>query len=168
LIYDILVGTENYRVELMPSDEFWRCRLLGPDGDVRELEVDAFLPASDVLSMLIAGRSYEVRRDAAAGEIVLAGERFRVEVRDLRSLQSRRRAAGRTNEPKKVIAPMPGKIVRLLVAEKSEVEAGQGIVVVEAMKMQNELKSPRDGIVTKLLVSEGAAVNAGDALAVIG
>jgi biotin carboxyl carrier protein len=62
---------------------------------------------------------------------------------------------------------MPGKIVRVLVAERSEVVAGQAIVVVEAMKMQNELKSPKKGKVSKLLVSEGAAVNAGDALAVI-
>jgi biotin carboxyl carrier protein len=62
---------------------------------------------------------------------------------------------------------MPGKIVRVMVAEKDEVKAGQGVIVMEAMKMQNEMKSPKDGRVQKLLTSEGSTVNAGDTLAVI-
>jgi biotin carboxyl carrier protein len=62
---------------------------------------------------------------------------------------------------------MPGKIVRLLVAEGSKVEAGAGVLVVEAMKMQNELKSPKKGTIQKILVAEGAAVNAGDVLAIV-
>jgi biotin carboxyl carrier protein len=62
---------------------------------------------------------------------------------------------------------MPGKVVRVLAGEKTEVDAGQGVLVVEAMKMQNELKSPKKGIVQKILASEGAAVNAGDVLAVV-
>jgi len=62
---------------------------------------------------------------------------------------------------------MPGRIVRVLVTEKSEVETGQGIVVVEAMKMQNEIKSPKKGVVQKILVAQGATVNAGDVLAIV-
>ena len=62
---------------------------------------------------------------------------------------------------------MPGKIVRVMVAVGDEVKAGQGIVVMEAMKMQNEMKSPKDGRVQKILVAEGATVNPGDTLAVI-
>ena len=62
---------------------------------------------------------------------------------------------------------MPGRVVRLLVAEKSEVEAGQGIVVVEAMKMQNEIKSPKKGIVQKISAVPGTAVNPGDVLAIV-
>jgi biotin carboxyl carrier protein len=62
---------------------------------------------------------------------------------------------------------MPGKVVRLLVQEGTEVEPGHGIAVVEAMKMQNEIKSPKKGIVRKMLVGEGAAVNAGDVLAIV-
>jgi biotin carboxyl carrier protein len=76
--------------------------------------------------------------------------------------------AGVDAGPQKVKAPMPGKIVRILVAEKDEVKAGQGIIVMEAMKMQNEMKSPKDGIVEKILAAEGSAVNAGDTLAIIG
>jgi biotin carboxyl carrier protein len=61
-------------------------------------------------------------------------------------------------------APMPGKIVKVLVTEGAEVNANQGILVMEAMKMQNELKSPKKGIVRKLTVTEGMAVNSGDLL----
>jgi biotin carboxyl carrier protein len=62
---------------------------------------------------------------------------------------------------------MPGKVVRVLIEKGAQVEADQGILVVEAMKMQNELRSPKDGIVKALNVSEGATVNAGDVLAII-
>ena len=69
--------------------------------------------------------------------------------------------------PKKLTAPMPGKVVRILVSEGAEIEAGAGILVVEAMKMQNEVKSPKKGIVQKITVREGAAVNSGDVLAIV-
>lgn len=75
--------------------------------------------------------------------------------------------AGGEKGPRKLIAPMPGKVVRLLVAEKAEVEAGQGLLVVEAMKMQNEIKSPKKGTVQKLVAREGTNVNAGDVLAIV-
>jgi len=69
--------------------------------------------------------------------------------------------------PRKLTAPMPGKVVRLLANQGAEVEAGAGILVVEAMKMQNELKSPKKGTIQKILVREGATVNAGDVLAIV-
>ena len=62
---------------------------------------------------------------------------------------------------------MPGKVVRVLAPERTEVEAGQGILVVEAMKMQNEMKSPKKGVVQKILAAEGTAVNPGDVLAIV-
>jgi biotin carboxyl carrier protein len=62
---------------------------------------------------------------------------------------------------------MPGKVVRILVEEGAEVLQGDGILIVEAMKMQNEMKSPKDGIVKEIKVAEGATVNAGDVLAII-
>ena len=64
-------------------------------------------------------------------------------------------------------APMPGKVVRVLVSEGALVQANQGILVIEAMKMQNEIKSPKNGIVRMLGVKEGAAVNAGDLLVIV-
>jgi biotin carboxyl carrier protein len=62
---------------------------------------------------------------------------------------------------------MPGKVVRLLVEAGQEVEAGHGIVVVEAMKMQNEMKSPKAGIIASINVTVGTTVNGGDLLAVV-
>jgi len=64
-------------------------------------------------------------------------------------------------------APMPGKVVRVLVSEGAAVQAHQGILIVEAMKMQNEIKSPKSGIVRKIRVASDAAVNAGAILAVV-
>jgi biotin carboxyl carrier protein len=62
---------------------------------------------------------------------------------------------------------MPGKIVRVLVSQGDAVEAGAGVLVVEAMKMQNEIKSPKKGTIQKIMVGEGAAVNPGDVLAIV-
>jgi len=66
-----------------------------------------------------------------------------------------------------IVAPMPGKIVRVLIEQGASVEAGDSLIVVEAMKMQNEMKAPRAGVIAKLNAQAGATVNAGDVLAVI-
>jgi biotin carboxyl carrier protein len=92
---------------------------------------------------------------------------YRAELRDPRSLRNRKLRADHGKGARQLVAPMPGKVVRFLVGENSPVEAGQGVVVVEAMKMQNEIKSPKKGTVVKLAVAEGAAVNAGDVLAIV-
>jgi biotin carboxyl carrier protein len=86
-------------------------------------------------------------------------------VRDPRSFRSRQRAGASEHGVKKVTAPMPGKVVRLLAGVGAQVEAGQSIIVIEAMKMQNELKAPKTGAVKKINVTEGAAVEAGQVLA---
>ena len=62
---------------------------------------------------------------------------------------------------------MPGKLVRILAAEGAEIKQGEGVLIVEAMKMQNEMKSPKDGVVKEIRFAEGATVNAGDVLAII-
>ena len=121
-----------------------------------------------VYSVLLDGRSYEARVEDADGLVIvfIDGHRFEVESRDPRRWSRRSGKAsleGRSN----VVAPMPGKIVRLLVAEGDTVAAGQGLLVVEAMKMQNEMKAPKAGTVTALAAREGATVTAGEVLAVI-
>ena len=121
-----------------------------------------------VYSVLLDGRSYEARVEQAGDctTVFIDGHRFEVEIRDPRRwsrLTGRRGVEGRLN----VTAPMPGKIVRLLVTEGETVEAGQGLLVVEAMKMQNEMKAPKAGRVVSLTAREGATVAAGDVLAAI-
>jgi biotin carboxyl carrier protein len=164
MLYEIVVDSKKRRLELNRKGDAWVCLL-----DGHEILIDPVRVQDDVLSLLIDGRAYEIKRErAAAGQgLWVDGARYEVEVRDPRSWRSRSRAAGDDGGAKKLVASMPGKIIRVLVAEKEEVTAGQGIIVVEAMKMQNELKSPKQGTVQKLHVAEGSTVSAGDVLAVI-
>jgi len=133
---------------------------LTPDGIPDILVVEP-----GVYSVLVGGASYEVR--VSGGEAFIDGHRYNIETEDPRQWKRSGSGAG-VHGPAAIVAPMPGKIVRVLVAEGDEVEAGQGIVVVEAMKMQNELKAPRAGRVTSLRVKTGDSVNAGAVLATVG
>src|ERR1700751_529748 len=163
MTYEITIDAKNYRLELNRADGRWSCRLEG-----REVEVDAVLARPDVLSLHLGNQAYEVKCERVGGEmhVWVGSARFAVDVRDPRSLRGRVRAVD-DHGPQKLTAPMPGKIVRVLVSQGDEVETGAGVLVVEAMKMQNEIKSPKKGTIQKILVSEGAAVNAGDVLAIV-
>ena len=164
MLYDVTIDGKSYRLELERADGVWQCRL-----DGREVQMDAVLARRDVLSVLIDGKAYEIKRERVADDLHLwvGPVRYGVEVRDPRSLRGRKGAAGDAHGPRKLVAPMPGKVVRVLQPAGSEVEAGQGVLVMEAMKMQNEIKSPKKGTVQKIVAGEGAAVNAGDVLAVV-
>lgn len=164
MIYDVLIGEKTFRVELVRSSSGWRCQLNG-----RKFDFDASLLGESLISLLIDGKSYEARQDYSGGEsnIVIGRERFGAQVRDPRSLGDRSSRAGGESGVKRITAPMPGKVVRVLAPVGSDVEAGQAVLVIEAMKMQNELKAPKKGRVTKLTAAEGAAVEAGQTLAEI-
>lgn len=164
MLYDITIDGRSYGLDLVYAEGRWQCCL-----DGREVQVDAVLTGHDTLSVLMEGKAYEIRRErTGAGTFLwLGSSSYAADVRDPRSLRSRGKKAGDESGPKKLIASMPGKVIRVLVSEKAEVQAGQGIVVVEAMKMQNEIKSPKKGIVQKLIAAEGATVNAGDVLAIV-
>jgi len=164
MVYEVIVGGEPHRLELEKGADGWECRL-----DGKPVLIDAVIPRRDVLSLLVDGRSYEIKREQTATDLHMwvGSTRFAVELRDPRSLRSRQKSAGDEKGPRKIVAPMPGRVVRVLVAENSEVEAGQGIVVVEAMKMQNEIKSPKKGVVKKISATSGAAVNPGEVLAIV-
>jgi len=163
MTYDVTIDGKSYRLELGRAGGGWSCRL-----DGRVVEVDAVLARPDVLSLRIGNLAFEIKCERVAGDLHLwvGSRRFAAAVRDPRSLRGRARTVDE-HGPKKLTAPMPGRVVRVLVAEQAEVEAGQGIVVVEAMKMQNEIKSPKKGIVKKIGAMAGTAVNAGDVLAIV-
>jgi biotin carboxyl carrier protein len=158
---------QNFQVELSRAKQSGKvlCRVNGET----VTDFDAHSNQRDILSLLLGTDSYEIRRDAAAAtpRVVIGEESFAYEVRDPRSLGARRAKVASSDGPKKIKAPMPGKVVRIIAAEGSVVEMGQGVIVIEAMKMQNELKSPKSGVVKKIMAAEGATVNAGDALAEI-
>jgi biotin carboxyl carrier protein len=152
------------QVDIEPSSNgHWRLRL---DGELVVADVCPLRPG--VLSLLIAGQSYRVVLDGHPSDPALhvGPERIAYRIEDPRSLRQRRRAAG-GDGPVTLKASMPGRVVRILIEEGEPVAAHQAVVVIEAMKMQNELKSPRDGRVTHIRVSPGDTVASGDTLAVI-
>ncbi|MGH9502097.1 MAG: biotin/lipoyl-containing protein [Terriglobales bacterium] len=166
MIYNVIVDGTAFRldIDVDRTSGRWRCLV-----DGREVRMDAVLAQPDVLSLLIDGRACQVRRERLGPDLrIWVGDQpYTAEISDPRSLRGRRTRADDGKGPRPLLAPMPGKVVRFLVGENSPVEAGQGVLVVEAMKMQNEIKSPKKGIVLKLAVAEGAAVNAGDVLAIV-
>ena len=133
--------------------------------DGRRTAVDVRVLEAGVMSLVVEGRQFRCVLDGDG--VVIGGRRYGFEVDDPRSLQGRRGGGGGVDGPRPVKAPMPGRVVRVLVNDGQEVEEGQAIVVIEAMKMQNELRSPKRGRVVRVMVGVGDAVGAGDVLAVV-
>jgi biotin carboxyl carrier protein len=134
----------------------------------RRLEADFHrLPDGEVYSLLVNGRSYEVRvvHSGDGIEVTRHGATVPVEVRHPleKLLQSTRRGAADTGG-ETITAPMPGLVVAIRVKPGERVAPGQSVMVVEAMKMQNELIAHRGGVVSEVLVAERATVGAGQAL----
>jgi biotin carboxyl carrier protein len=133
------------------------------NGLARDYSIEPSGPG--IFSILIGARSYQATV-LAPGTIQVEDQIFSVEIFDPRELR-RRSSAGASEGRQNVLAPMPGKVVRLLVKSGDTVEVGQGLIVVEAMKMQNEMKSPKAGTVVEIKTKGGATVAAGEILIVI-
>lgn len=172
----ITINGQEHTLELVRGGKL-SCKLDGASFEAEGVEVQP-----GVYSLLLGGRSFQVRvapnsADAAGSagsvaaqaghyQVQIDGTSYRVAVRDPR----RRTRGGDTlalEGKQNVAAPMPGRVVRILVAENQAVEAGQGLIVVEAMKMQNEIRCTKSGSVQKVLVREGQAVNSGQTLLVV-
>jgi biotin carboxyl carrier protein len=151
-------------IEIAASAPNYRFRL----GDAEERSAHVEMPEPGVYSVLLDGGVYDARVEETHSGLVVVidGYRFEMEVRDPRRW-SRKDAARGGEGLQTVVAPMPGKVVRVLVKHGDEVKAGQGLLVVEAMKMQNEIKATRAGKILSLTVKEGATVAAGEVLASI-
>jgi acetyl/propionyl-CoA carboxylase alpha subunit len=133
------------------------------DGQAMRVDVSVLEPG--VMSLIVEGRQYRCILDGDG--VVIDGRRYGFEVEDPRSLRGRRGGGAGAQGPRPVKAPMPGRVVRLLVEVGDEVAEGQGVVVIEAMKMQNELKASKAGRVGKIAVLVGDTVGSGDVLVVI-
>ena len=140
--------------------------LLEVDG--RRLEADfQRLPDGEVYSLLVDGKSHEVRVTPGANalEVTVRGTRVPVEVRHpLEKILGATLRKGGAGGAETIAAPMPGLVVALRVQPGDVVAAGQAVVVIEAMKMQNELTAQHGGVVSEVLVSERQSVAAGQAL----
>jgi biotin carboxyl carrier protein len=153
---DVIVNGQERTLQLEPSHFEY-------NGLSRDYSIEPSGPGT--FSILIDGRSYQATV-LAPGTIQVNNRIFSVELFDPRELRARS-SAGASHGRQNIVAPMPGKVVRVLVAVGDPVEAGQGLIVVEAMKMQNEMKSPKTGIVVEIKTKPGATVTAGEILIVI-
>jgi biotin carboxyl carrier protein len=161
--FDVRILGKMRTVELQREGSGWRVSVNGVGVDVDAVEI-----APNVFSILLNGESHEVRITVASDGTLTLQDRhheFIAEVIDPRAWRGRRHGAAEVEGRQQIVAPMPGKVIRVLVKVGDQVEAGQGLLVVEAMKMQNEVRSPKTGKVEKLSAKEGQAVNAGDTLA---
>ncbi|MCC6587566.1 MAG: biotin/lipoyl-binding protein [Bryobacterales bacterium] len=164
----VRVDEQQGQLEIEQEGGRWRFRLEREgletvNGDASVVEVEP-----GIYSVLWNGASFEAKIlwESSKGVVDVGPEHFVVEASDPREVDTTRHgsAAGSRHE---VVSPMPGKVVRVLVEEGQEVTVGQGIVVVEAMKMQNEMQSAKAGRVTSVRVKAGEAVAGGEVLAVI-
>ena len=161
--WDLTVNGQRYRIALERRDGRWLCRINHEPVDADVVEIG---PGN--YSVLLGGRCFDAHVDPSTPEtlqVIVGSTRVEVVFEGTRRSGRRPGAAAAGRQP--VTAPMPGKVVRVLVEPGTTVETGQGLVVLEAMKMQNELRAPRPGRVEQVLVRPGQAVNAGEVLVVV-
>lgn len=140
--------------------------------DGQTAQADCVRIAPGVYSILIGGRSYEARVTLTHSPepgtkyqrtVTIGSRHFTIDLHDPR----RRRGAGGQDGhsgPQEILAPMPGKIVKILAERNQDVAQGAGLLVIEAMKMQNELRAPRAGKIAEIYVAEGTGVETGERL----
>lgn len=163
--YEVRISGKTRIVEFERNGEGWQARL---DGQTAVADVVETWP--NTFSVLISGQSHQICVTPSSDrqlKLQTGGLEFSAEVIDPRSWRHRRHGGAKAEGRQQIAAPMPGRVIRLLVQAGDAVEAGQGLVVVEAMKMQNEIRSPNRGTVECVLVAEGQAVNAGELLCVV-
>lgn len=147
-----------------PDGEGWDCAI---DGEPRAVDIVEAAPGR--YSILLEGRSFEVHVESTGGayRVHTRGHDVTVEVDDPRRWAGAGGRGGSADGRAEIIAPMPGKVVRVLVEEDQKVTEGEGLIVIEAMKMQNEIRSPKTGVVEKVHVQTGETVEQGVSLIVV-
>lgn len=163
MLFDATTAGRTSRVEVRESQG----RYVVTVGE-RTIEMDLVPTGPADLSVLVDGASHDLtlEKTAEGFAVVVRGDRFDVDIKD--AVKGAALGAVAHKGPLKLTAPMPGKIVKVLVAPGDVVEAGRGVLVMEAMKMENELKTIRPGTVQEIKVKEGQAVEMGALLLIIG
>lgn len=142
--------------------------------DGRQYEIEVRELTSGQYLLLVDGRVCKARVESQPGsrapglyDVAVAGHTYNIEIVDPKRLRTADSTAAHSTGSAQIISPMPGKVVRILVESGASIELGAGVLVVEAMKMQNEMKSPKAGVVASINAEVGATVSAGDVLALI-
>ena len=166
MIYEVSEGKELTRIELREVGE----NLYDITMDGETIRVDAVRSGPTVYSAIENGKQFEAMVDERGEhgfDVTVRGRLFHLEAEDERTRLLTAGASSVVTGPQSVAAEMPGKIVKVEVGVGDPVSEGQGIVIIEAMKMENEIPSPIDGVVTEISVSEGDTVESGSSLFVV-
>jgi biotin carboxyl carrier protein len=152
---DLLLKIEDGHVSAQIGDRVYSL-------DVREIEPDSYM-------FFLNANVHECRVNASKSsfDVSIHGRNYSITIVDPKRLRSGQNSDRHHHGVAEIVAQMPGKVVRVQTEAGATVEKGAGVVVVEAMKMQNEMKSPREGVVVSINVKPGDTVNAGDVLAVV-
>lgn len=159
--YITTVDDKQFLVEIIDEKH------VSVDGQTYEVDFES-VSGQPVYSLIVNGRSHEsyIQPGDDAWQVLLRGRLYPVKVEDEREKRLRAAAGGGVAETGEfhLKAPMPGLVVAVPVAEGEQVEKGQVLVILESMKMQNELKSPRDGVINRIRVRAGESVEQKQAL----
>lgn len=156
--YTTIINNKQYKVEILNDGQVM------VNGNLHEVD---FLGMEESLYSIIQNdKSYEIAIEEERGryELQLEGRLYEATVLDQRALLMAQRKGGLTIGSGEVSSPMPGLIVEVMVAVGDEVAQGDTVIILESMKMQNELKAPRDGIVQTVNCQDGQTVDKGDLL----
>lgn len=138
----------------------------------RKYELELSVPESNIYLLKHAGKIYEVfvspnKIKDEPVQVNVGTEEFEINLIDPKKIRGISSTSENADGIAEIKTAMPGKVVRILMSENDEVKEGEGVIIVEAMKMQNEMKSPKDGTIKEIRFSEGDTVNAGDVLVII-
>lgn len=155
------VNSEKYNLELKRDGEKVFAKI-----DEREYELETAEVEPDVYLFKHNNQIHQIYV-APNGIVNIGNHQLEVNLIDPKRLRGAAGADGNADGAAEIKTAMPGKVVRVLVEVGAEIQKGEGVIVVEAMKMQNEMKAPKDGIIKEIRFSEGTTVNAGDVLVII-
>lgn len=161
------INEEQYDINIIRKEEKVFAEI---DGRCYELEVTE--PESNIYLLKNEGKIYEVFVSPNSNtnepkQVKIGTSELEINIIDPKSFRGTIGVSGNTDGIAEIKTAMPGKVVRILLKQDQEVKEGEGVIIVEAMKMQNEMKSPKDGVIKEVNFNEGDTVNAGDILVVI-
>ena len=155
------LNNEKHEIEIKRDGEKVFARV-----DEREYDLEASEVEPNVYLLKFDNRIFQIYV-APNGIVNIGNHQLEISITDPKHLRGSSAAGANAAGTSEIKTAMPGKLVRILTEIGAEIKQGESVLVVEAMKMQNEMKAPKDGIVKEIRFAEGATVNAGDVLAII-
>jgi len=161
------------------NDEKYAVEIIGGDGsnltaeiDGRVYELESSQPEPNVYLLKHHNRIYQIfvspnEKSGAPVAVNVGDQNYEIKIIDPKRLRGTGAVGAEATGASEIKTAMPGKVVRVLHEVGAEIKAGEGVIIVEAMKMQNEMKSPKDGVIKEIRFATGATVNAGDILVII-